>query len=77
MSGEKSNTKSSKEVGILQPTILVMGSENKGIRPSIQKICDSFTTIYGASNVKYLDSLNVNVATGILIHQLKNKTIIT
>jgi 23S rRNA (guanosine2251-2'-O)-methyltransferase len=53
--------------------ILIMGSEGKGIRPGILKRCDQVVSIGSAFNG--LESLNVSVAAGILIHQcsLKNK----
>jgi 21S rRNA (GM2251-2'-O)-methyltransferase len=63
----------SHELTLRSPTILVLGSENRGIRPSIQQLCQSFTKIPGSTiDLKLLDSLNVNVAAGILLHQLKS-----
>jgi 23S rRNA (guanosine2251-2'-O)-methyltransferase len=47
---------------------LVMGSEGKGMRPLVRKHCDVLLSIplFGA-----LDSLNVSVAAGILLYQIR------
>ena len=49
---------------------LVMGSEGKGIRPLVRKKCDFFVSIPMKGKI---DSLNVSVAAGILIHQIVKK----
>ncbi len=51
--------------------VLVLGSEDKGISHSVLKKCDVIVSIPGGSNS--LDSLNVSVAAGILVHELKGK----
>ena len=51
--------------------VLVLGSEDKGISQSVLKKCDVIVSIPGGSNS--LDSLNVSVAAGILVHELKGK----
>ena len=48
--------------------VLVLGSEDKGISPNVLGKCDVVVAIPGAP--KSLDSLNVSVAAGILIHEL-------
>ena len=47
---------------------IVLGSEDKGISPNVLAKCDVNVGISGAKNS--LDSLNVSVAAGILLHQL-------
>ena len=49
------------------PLALVLGSEEKGIRPVNLKQCDALVRIPLAGKV---DSLNVSVAAGILIYEL-------
>ena len=51
--------------------VLVLGSEDKGISPGVLSHCDVLVSIAGAE--KSLDSLNVSVAAGILIHELKER----
>ncbi|KAI8911447.1 Alpha/beta knot methyltransferase [Gorgonomyces haynaldii] len=53
-----------------RPTILVVGNEGSGLRQSISKECDQHLVIPSNSDVPELDSLNVSVATAILIHHL-------
>ena len=50
---------------------LVMGSEGKGIRPLVRKHCDVLLSIplYGR-----VDSLNVSVAAGILLHEIRRQS---
>lgn len=52
--------------------VLVLGSEDKGISPNVLAKCDVVVAIPGAS--KSLDSLNVSVAGGILLHELSVTT---
>lgn len=52
--------------------VLVLGSEDKGISPGVLSHCDVVVSIAGAE--KSLDSLNVSVAAGILIHELRRST---
>ena len=47
---------------------LVMGSEGKGMRPLIRKHCDVLVSIPLFGRV---DSLNVSVAAGILLHEIR------
>lgn len=48
--------------------VIVLGSEDKGISPNVLSKCDVKVAIKGAS--QSLDSLNVSVAAGILLHRL-------
>jgi 23S rRNA (guanosine2251-2'-O)-methyltransferase len=50
---------------------LVMGSEGKGIRPLVRKHCDVLLSIPLFGRV---DSLNVSVAAGILLHEIRRQS---
>ncbi|XP_064620878.1 rRNA methyltransferase 1, mitochondrial-like [Lineus longissimus] len=52
-------------------TILLLGNEGKGLSPNLLTFCDSLVTVRprGFMNPA-VDSLNVSVATGILLHSL-------
>ncbi|KAI8995727.1 Alpha/beta knot methyltransferase, partial [Gaertneriomyces semiglobifer] len=60
------------------PTLLVMGSEGKGLRQGVAKVCDDHIVIGGNEFIdddevgkgQVGESLNVGVATGILLHAL-------
>jgi len=54
------------------PTVLVLGSEGHGLRKNIEKLCDDLVHIdgNGTGAVGLVDSLNVSVAGGVLLHQL-------
>jgi len=49
-----------------QRKVLVLGSEQSGLSKSVQGICDHFVKISGSDSS--LESLNVSVAAGILLH---------
>lgn len=49
---------------LMSPTVLVVGNEVKGISPEVRAVCDYQLTIPGTGKV---ESLNVSVATGILV----------
>ncbi|KAL4424564.1 hypothetical protein ABPG77_009148 [Micractinium sp. CCAP 211/92] len=57
-----------------QPAVLVMGNEGYGLRNSVRRLCDSMLQIDGGASGGLggglVDSLNVSVATGILLHRL-------
>jgi len=55
------------ELDLPRPLVLVLGSEEKGLRPVILKQCDQLVRIPLVGKV---DSLNVAVAAGILIYEL-------
>lgn len=64
------------------PTILVMGSEGYGLRTSVRRACSASIRISRAPGghsqgyedaLHEVDSLNVSVATGILLHNLLQK----
>lgn len=52
------------------PTVLVLGSEGYGLRYAVQRCCDTMVCVDGGDPSKVVDSLNVSVATGILLHSL-------
>ena len=63
------------EYKLASPTILVMGSEGYGLRTTVRRTCDNGIRISGVVNptqsgLHDVDSLNVSVATGILLHSL-------
>eukprot|EP00890_Picochlorum_soloecismus_P002916 jgi/Picsp_1/3625/NSC_06462-R1_rrna methylase family protein len=67
------------EYKVSRPTILVMGSEGYGLRTTVRRACDESICIPGSHDLRTLrghkdlhsvDSLNVSVATGILLHSL-------
>lgn len=54
------------------PTLLVVGSEGAGLRTNVRRVCSGFVKVRdaGALDRAVLDSLNVSVATGVLLHAL-------
>lgn len=52
------------------PTVLLMGGERKGLSPELQALCDVMVRI---PMVGAIDSLNVAVATGIMLYELFNQ----
>lgn len=51
-------------------TVLVMGSEGKGISSMTEKLCDHLVTI---PTDGHIDSLNVSVATGIMLYEFRRQ----
>ena len=54
------------DINFIDPTVIVMGAEGKGLRQLIKKTCDQLVTIPMIGNV---ESLNVSVATGIALFE--------
>ena len=54
------------EINLSGPTIIAMGSEDKGLRQLVMKTCDQLARIPMIGNV---ESLNVSVATGIALFE--------
>jgi len=54
------------DVDFNEPCAIVMGSEDKGIHPSIMKVCDSSFKIPMMGN---FESLNVSVAAGMILYE--------
>jgi len=55
------------EVDFTYPTLVVIGSEGKGVRPLVRKKCDHLISIPGSGK---LESLNASVATGIILYEI-------
>ncbi len=55
------------QVDFTYPTLIVIGSEGKGVRPLVRKKCDHLIRIPGIGN---LESLNASVATGIILYEI-------
>ncbi len=53
-----------------EPMVLVMGSEYKGVSSEVKKIADAAISIPGTKKV---ESLNVSVAGGIILHEIYNQ----
>ena len=58
------------DINFIDPTVIVMGTEGKGLRQLIKKTCDQLATIPMTGNV---ESLNVSVATGIALSEGKRQ----
>jgi len=63
-------TPSNRLKSITKPSILILGNEGVGIRKVIEDYADEITTIDPMHHDEFFNSLNVSVATGILLHQL-------
>ena len=56
-------------VRVSQPTLLVMGNEGAGLRTNVRRACNRLVKIPAAQRkAPGVDSLNVSVAAGILVH---------
>jgi len=55
------------ETDLKEPCAIVMGSEDKGIYPALMKICDEKIKIPMSGD---FESLNVSVATGIILYEV-------
>ncbi|MDZ4821125.1 MAG: RNA methyltransferase [Planctomycetota bacterium] len=55
--------------GKYEKMVVVLGAEDKGLSHNIKSKCDLFTSISGAATA--VESLNVAVAAGILMHALR------
>ena len=58
------------EVNDARPTVIVLGSEGKGIHQGVQKHCDVLVKIPMAGEVS---SLNVSVAAGVVLFELRRR----
>ena len=57
-------------INLIDPTVIVIGTEGKGLRQLIKKTCDQLAQIPMIGNV---ESLNVSVATGIVLFEGKRQ----
>jgi len=64
------------ELDLSDSIVAVVGSEGKGIRPAIRKLCD-FRTALPASGTWKGASLNVSNFTGILLYEINKQQVIT
>ena len=54
------------------PALLVMGNEGSGLRTNVRRACNRLVAIpAGINKAQGVDSLNVSVAAGILIHRCR------
>ena len=58
------------DINLIDPTVIVMGAEGKGLRQLIKKTCDQIAQIPMTGNV---ESLNVSVATGIALFECRRQ----
>ena len=64
---EAGSKKTPSETNFTGPAVVVLGGENRGIPPYLKKLCTSFT---GIPSAEAISSLNVSVATGILLYEV-------
>lgn len=65
---------SSKELALDQPTLIVLGSEGRGLRTLVKQTCDVVVEIEGLGmQHDDVDSLNVSVAGAVALYQLLGK----
>ena len=61
------------EINFTDPCSIIMGSEDKGIHPSLYKLCDDSFTIPMEKN---FESLNVSVAGGMILYEAMKQRLI-
>ena len=67
---DSSNNSKSENIKFSKKSILVFGSEGKGMRDLVKKECDEIIKLKMKPNVKYqIDSLNVSNATSIALYE--------
>ncbi|XP_056314376.1 rRNA methyltransferase 1, mitochondrial [Danio aesculapii] len=67
----QSNVMACSNFKISRPTLLLMGGEGDGLSPELRQLCDVLITIPPRRHMHPgVESLNVSVATGILLHSL-------
>lgn len=59
-----------KDLEMDKPTILVLGNEAKGMREKVKSVCDVNVQIAPVGDIGEVSSLNVSVATAVLLHPL-------
>ena len=74
--GFDSSKDASTNLNYTKKSILVFGSEGKGIRELVKKHCDEILKLNTKSNLEFqIDSLNVSNATAIALYEFYNKEI--
>jgi len=68
--GADMNGKESYKVVFPKRTVLVMGNEGKGLNRLTKELCDQIVSI---PMTGHIDSLNVSVATGILLYEVRRQ----
>ena len=68
--GAEMNGDRADKIDLKGRTALVMGSEGKGLRRLVSEGCDGFISIPTGGHI---DSLNVSVATGILLYEARRQ----
>ena len=58
------------DINLIDPTVIVMGTEGKGLRQLIKTTCDQIAQIPMTGNI---ESLNVSVATGIALFEARRQ----
>jgi 21S rRNA (GM2251-2'-O)-methyltransferase len=60
------------EIVVDRPTLLVLGSEGSGLRTNVKRVCEKFVKVPSVAGLdaSVVDSLNVSVATGVLLHTM-------
>ena len=64
------NPKTNKRIEFENKTVIILGSEGKGISPPILKKCDDTFKI---ALIGKTESLNVSVASGIIMHEISKQ----
>ncbi len=55
------------------PIALVLGSEGKGVSPLVRRLCDGLVSLPMSPHRAGVDSLNVSVAAGILMYEVRRQ----
>ncbi|UYV67131.1 MRM1 [Cordylochernes scorpioides] len=66
----QSNTVPIETYSVTKPTLLVLGNEGRGISGNVSDCCDEFVYVQSLCPKSHVESLNVGVAAGILLHHL-------
>lgn len=72
LASEMTATKNVFDINFKEPVAIVMGSEEKGIYPALMKVCDEKFKIPMTGN---FESLNVSVATGMILYEAMKQRI--
>ena len=64
------NSVNLRDLALDKPTILILGNEGHGIRTNVLRRCTHLVKISGLGDTSVVDSLNVSVTGGILLHHI-------